>query len=82
MSLAKAFKAGPPLIKGPACSVATTLEHLNDEDREALQTVLGDKRWRATDISTQLEAEGITLSSATISRHRRGACKCRHLGAT
>jgi hypothetical protein len=82
VSLAKLFESGPPLIKGPACSVAVTLEQLNDDDRAALTAVLGDKRWRATDISTQLEAEGITLASATISRHRRGACKCRHLGAT
>lgn len=81
MSLAKAFQAGPPLIKGPACSVAATLEQLNDEDTAALRAVLEDKRWRATDIATQLEAEGITLPSSTISRHRRGACKCRHLGA-
>lgn len=82
MSLAKAFAQGPPLVKGPACSVATTLEQLNDEDKAALEAVLTDRRWRSTDISTQLEAEGISLASSTIARHRRGACKCRHLGVT
>ena len=82
MSLAKAFQAGPPLIKGPACSVALVLDNLNDEDRAALLEAFADKRWRSTDIATQLEAEGIHLGAATISRHRRGGCKCRHLGAT
>lgn len=81
MSLAKAFEAGPPLIKGPACSVAATFDQLNDEDAAALRAVLEDKRWRSSDIATQLEAEGIPLGAATIARHRRGACKCRHLGA-
>lgn len=82
MSLAKAFASGPPLIKGPACSVATTLEQLNNEDRATLEAVLADKRWRSTDIAAQLEAEGISVSDSTLSRHRRGACKCRHLGVT
>jgi DNA-binding HxlR family transcriptional regulator len=82
VSLAKAFSQGPPLIKGPACSVAATLEQLNDEDKAALETVLADKRWRSTDIAAQLQAEGISISDSTLSRHRRGACKCRHLGVT
>ena len=82
MSLAKAFSQGLPLIKGPACSVAATLEQLNDEDKAALETVLADKRWRSTDIAAQLQAEGISISDSTLSRHRRGACKCRHLGVT
>lgn len=82
MSLAKAFQAAPPLIKGPACTVAATLEQLPEDDAAVLRAVLEDKRWRSSDIATQLEAEGIPLGAATIARHRRGACKCRHLGAT
>jgi len=82
VTLAKAFAEGPPPVKGPACSVATTLEHLSDDDRAALIAVLADTRWRSTDISAQLEAEGIPLMPSTIARHRRGACKCRHLGVT
>jgi hypothetical protein len=82
VSLAKAFAQAPPVMKGPACSVALVLESLSDEDRDALTAVLNDKRWRSTDIAAQLEAEGISVSDATLSRHRRGACKCRHLGAT
>lgn len=81
MGLADAFAQGPPIVKGPACSVAVLLEQLSDDDKAALLAAFNDKRWRSSAISSQLESEGIDLHASTIARHRRGACKCRHMGA-
>lgn len=80
MDLANALKDIPAIDAGPSCTVAATLKALPDKDAEALRAALEDERWRASDLSRVLATEGIHLSGYTLSRHRRGICKCSRLG--
>lgn len=80
MSLTEILKDAPPQDLGPACSVAATLKALPADEAEALRTALADDRWRATQLARVLASEGVHISAHTLSRHRRGECKCTRLG--
>lgn len=80
MSLSETLKDAPAQDLGPACSVAATLKALPPDEAEALRAALADKRWRATQLARVLASEGVHISSHTLSRHRRGECKCTRLG--
>ena len=64
------------VVKGPQCTIATTLANLPKDDAEALIRVLADPTIRTTAIRRGLAANGINLGDTTIARHRKGECLC------
>jgi hypothetical protein len=66
-----------PSARGPRCGVEKALERLSDPDRQLVADALahpdGNARRIATFLRTRLE-EGPTVQ--TVSRHRRGDCRC------
>jgi hypothetical protein len=61
--------AGLIKVNGPGCAVGTS-KHLE------LIEALCSRGLAATAVQRILKAEGITVSSASIRRHRAGECKC------
>jgi hypothetical protein len=57
------------------------LSRLIDTEADALQDMIDDPAWMATEISRALRDEGERLSASSIQRHRRGECACRSLAA-
>lgn len=79
MSLASAVKAGPPSKrKGPSCSVGVLLSTLPESEARGLMAMLApDSGWTGADMAAALRAElGIDFLGTTLSRHRRGDCRC------
>lgn len=68
--------------QGMPCSVATLLEELDatkPSEAEALRMML-DSPWRVwghTAIEEALEAEGYSVGTGQIGKHRRKRCRCR-----
>jgi len=71
----------PPMIKrGPTCSIATEYDRTDDDaDGAALLAAINGAEWTASALSERLRDLGITLSTASIRRHRLRHCLCRDL---
>lgn len=62
--------------RGPVCSVSGILAALNDDDRAALLAAFASTQ-PSSAISRALATEcNVSVSSTTLSRHRRGECTC------
>lgn len=63
---------------GPTCGVAKALESLEPELKEWIETAIGDNRALASKIARKLsELTGCRITANTMTRHRRGECRCR-----
>ena len=70
----------PPKVKrGPTCSIAAEYDRLDDADGAALLIAVNGTDWQASALSERLRSLDITLSTATIRRHRLRQCLCRDL---
>jgi hypothetical protein len=58
------------------CTVHQLLQQLDIKDRADLETALEDVMIQATVIARVLDRKGHKVPSASIARHRRGACAC------
>jgi hypothetical protein len=67
-----ATNAGEP---GPRCTVCRLLIELTDPDRATLAEALAGDTYTGAQIAEALTAEGHRVNKATVSRHRRGACR-------
>lgn len=77
MSLRDAIEATSGL--GPSrCKVITVMSLLDDDDRETLAELIVDDMVTSTRIVSALRSIGHQMSSASMQRHRRGACGCQH----
>lgn len=81
MSLAQRITEDVPRpVHGLPCSVGSLLNTLEGPELDALITMLGDPQkrngWSAGAIYEALTAEGYEVGQQTISRHRRGRCRC------
>lgn len=74
-SLAEAIAAENATPRGPQCRVALLLDDLAPEDATALSDAVASGL-PASVISRAVTATGHHLSQATITRHRRGDCRC------
>ena len=79
MTLADRYAAGPPGPRrpGPSCTVGRAILAFKDADREALLGMLHpDSGWGHEEIAVTLADYGHSILAGTISRHRRGGCRC------
>lgn len=79
MALADRLTTPPAPKHGYPCSVGVLLDTLDQDDRDALLTMLGTperRGWSASDIYDALIAEGHKVGLQTINRHRGGKCRC------
>ena len=75
MGLLDEIKAAQPQIGG-RCTMSTLLEVLAADDLADLETAMADPAIPSTVIAKVLANHGHRIGSATIQRHRRGACLC------
>lgn len=61
---------------GMPCSVGRLIRTLPDDEREALEQMLGPLGWSQNRIYDALVAEGHQVGLQTINRHRSRACRC------
>jgi len=69
-ALASASHAGIP------CWITTKTGSLSAEDADTLGAALVDESIMSTTISTWLDRRGIRVGAQSVSRHRRGICRC------
>ena len=62
---------------GPPCAVCGQLKSLPQAEATALRGLLADTTWRYTELSDELEREGVNLSPFMLSWHARGKCEAR-----
>lgn len=66
-----------PPAKDYSCRVRTVKNELDKKDQDILDSCLADlDGWPAKTLSNALSARGLSISDATISRHRKGLCSC------
>lgn len=70
------FSVPPAVNKGPTCGLGLLLSSLDPDERSALEEALANPLWRHASIEEALRAEDHQIDASTISRHRRGMCKC------
>lgn len=77
MSLSDRIKAGPiQPTPGMPCSIGHALATLPEEESKALQAMLYELNWNATQIWEAMKAEGYTVGRQSINRHRGEKCRC------
>lgn len=62
--------------KGPACSVALTIEQMDDSTTKKFKAAMANPSAPATQIAKAVQELGYTVRYEAIQRHRRGACRC------
>lgn len=67
--------AAQSTMKGPPCSFVDIMAGLDEDDRAALAAAF-DSTTSSSLIERALREIGISVSSATVRRHRRGDCGC------
>lgn len=83
MTLADDLAGITPEGPGRTCKVGFLIgadTPLDDEDRAALEDAVANMGVRASDLSRLLDRWGHRCPQDTISRHRRGDCKCPKAG--
>ena len=65
-----------PRAPGTTCWVALARQELHGDDRDTFERALSDPGVTAVSLSEALHVLGVDLGAHTISRHRRGLCKC------
>ena len=76
MGLADALQTLEPKGSPNVCGVALILTRLDETERDLLTSALENFDYRSSDIARLLKSEGLNADSQTVSRHRRGDCKC------
>jgi hypothetical protein len=79
MSLAERITDQPPRIHGLPCSVGHLLDTLEGDELAAFKVMLGTPEqpgWDASAVWEAVTAEGHHIGRQSISRHRRGRCRC------
>lgn len=70
----------PPIVRrGPTCNIAIEFDRTDDADGPALMSAINGTEWTASALSERLRDLGITISTASIRRHRLRQCLCRDL---
>lgn len=72
-------EAASPIVVGPRCRLGAFLDGLTDDDRAGYDALVDVARtdwpdWRVRDLLA--DTYGHRTSTASISRHRSGACVC------
>lgn len=67
----------PVVVKRLECQVAILIRHLSPEDAEALQEAFDDPSRPVSFINAALAQNGYEIGPSSLSRHRRGYCRCR-----
>lgn len=67
---------GAHTVKGPRCTVGTTLDKLEGKDRTDLLTALARPDIQGTVIAKVLQDRGFIVRPEAVSRHRRRLCNC------
>lgn len=57
------------------CKYKTWIESLSDEDREAVESAVKDKRWSIENLVTTLNSEGAHVYKDLIRKHRLDICR-------
>lgn len=70
-----------PARKIASCAIRTILDGLPPDEADALRGMLADdiKIRPHTSLVADFADEGYDLSDATVGKHRRHECSCRHL---
>jgi hypothetical protein len=71
MSLAEHFT--PPASN---CKFARLRDTLNADDRDVLDSAMGDTAFSSVHIGRALRSEGHQIAEDSVRRHRTGACSC------
>ena len=63
---------------GPPCGISVVLEHMDNEDRDALNLVLFEKPRRYSNRNLQkfLISKHYDVSFSSVALHRRKECRC------
>ncbi len=66
----------PASRKGTTCTVTAFMD-LHPEERDALQSILGDPSWTGAEVARTLTSHfDFKVSSGAVLRHRRAECQC------
>lgn len=77
MSLSDRVAEGPaPVVHGSPCSVGVLHDVLPPDEAKALEQMLNDSSWSATQVYEVLRTEGYTVGRQTVNRHRGKRCRC------
>lgn len=68
----------PPRSRRPVCHTGVLLGRLPQDEADALRAALGNEDWTAKALMRLLVAEGHEITDQSLSRHRKGDCKCSH----
>ena len=63
--------------KGPSCAVCQALDEIPADEAAGLRSLLGNKRWRYTEIAEKIAADPDTplrIPHQTLARHAKGHC--------
>lgn len=61
---------------GTQCAIARLVTGLDDDDRAALQAAFDSDKVTSSTIARALVEMGFKIAPNTVSRHRRGDCRC------
>lgn len=77
MALAQRIKESPPpSATGMPCSIGGLLTSLPKGEAVALNAMLYELGWNATQVYDALRDEGHTVGRQSINRHRGEKCRC------
>lgn len=76
LSLAAAFDELPANFQSHKCTILRISRQLSEDDRGTLQAMLDDESITSVRITQALRMIGHPVSPTTVSRHRRGVCRC------
>lgn len=82
MALSDRLNAPVPTPAGMPCSIGALLDTLDGAERDALNAMLYELRWNATQVYDALVGEGYTVGRQSINRHRGKKCRCFRGGAS
>lgn len=63
-------------VHGFPCSIGVLLDTLEGAELKALNQILYELGWNATQVYDALRDEGYTVGRSSINRHRNERCRC------
>lgn len=75
MDLLKALQETPLVRTGAGCSIRHVLNNVDNADE--VEKLLCDPMRSAAGMARVLQQAGFQVGAGTITRHRRGECKCK-----
>lgn len=77
MAIADRIKQEPaPKIHGLPCSIGALLDQLDEAEAQALNVMLYELNWNASQVYDALRDEGHQVGRQSINRHRGKNCRC------